>query len=92
LKDPDKLRILADAFDKCGLKNEGELLRKRATLRTAAPEVKAARKEAYRNAMKTKDPKVARQLADVFEKEGATGAAASLRHMAQGLEALQEAV
>jgi predicted negative regulator of RcsB-dependent stress response len=85
LKDPVKLRELATAFDKENLKEEAELLRKRAALRELPADVKAGRRDAFKKGMASKDPTGIETLAKEFEKEGATGAAAALREYAAGL-------
>lgn len=85
LKDPAELRKLADSFDKEGLKKEGDMLRKRAALREMPPDVKAARKDAYRKGMQSTDKSGVLRLAEAFHLQGATGAAASLRKYAAGL-------
>ena len=85
LKDPVKLRQLADAFEKEGLTKEAAMLRKRAKLRELPPKTKKARRAAYRKGLKSKDPLAVRKLASAFRREGATGAAASLQKYAQAL-------
>jgi hypothetical protein len=85
LKDPEKLRSLADAFDKEGLKDEAIMLRKRAALRELPASSKEARKAAFRKGMSSSDPKAVRVLATAFHKQGATGAAQALKKYAEGL-------
>lgn len=85
LKDPAKLKELADAFEKEGLHDAAQLLRKRAILRELPPELKKARREALRKGLSSNDPKEVNELADAFEKEGATGAANDLRAYAKAL-------
>ncbi|MGH9966571.1 MAG: hypothetical protein ACREBG_01890 [Pyrinomonadaceae bacterium] len=85
LKDPAKLNALADAFEKEGLKNEASQLRKRAKLRGMPDGVKAARRDAFKKCMQSKDPNAIEKCAKAFEKEGATGAATKLRQYAAGL-------
>jgi hypothetical protein len=85
LKEPDKLRTLADAYEKEGLKDEAALLRKRAILREMPADVRAKRQEAFGAAMRSTDPKKVEAVALAFQKEGATGAAANLRKYAAGL-------
>ena len=87
LKDPGKLRKLADVYRKEGLPGHADLLEKRAKLRELPPDIKAARKAAYRKAMASTDAEAVRKLADAYDKEGATGAAASLRKYADSLKA-----
>jgi len=89
-KDPDKLRKLAESFDKEGLKDPyGDMLRKRATLRALPEDVKKARRDAFHKAMKTTDPAkipVLERMADAYEDEGCTGVAYQLREYAKGLK------
>lgn len=85
LKDPAKLRKLAEQFNAVGLKEEGTLLEKRAALRELPDDVKKARKTAFRTAMKSTNQPAILQLAVEFDKQGATGAAAALRKYAAGL-------
>lgn len=86
MKEPDKLRKLAEAFRNEGLPAQAEMLEKRAKLRELPPETKAARKDVFRKGMTSQDPAAVMQLANVFESEGATGAAATLRKYASGLK------
>ena len=86
MKDADKLRKLAKVFRDEGLPAQAELLEKRAKLRELPPEVKEARRAAYKKGMASQDPVAVRSLADTFDKEGATGAAASLRKYADSLK------
>lgn len=92
LKEPEKLRKLADVFDKEGLKVEAEMLRKRAALRELPAEDKAKRKEAFRKGMRTHDdngkvqnPDKVEKLAGAFLSQGATGNATALKRHAEGL-------
>jgi hypothetical protein len=89
-KDPDKLRKLAETFDKEGLKDPyGDMLRKRATLRALPEDVKKARRDAFHKAMKTTDASkipVLNRMADAYEEEGCTGVAYQLREYAKGLK------
>lgn len=86
VKDPEVLRRFSQAFYNEGCVAEGEMLLKRALLREQPPEVKRLRNEAYRKGMASKNPEAIRELANEFEKIGATGAAASLRDAALALE------
>lgn len=87
VKDPAKLRALAKAFREQGLTREADILEKRASLRDLPPDVKEARRDAYRKGMDSKDPLAVDNLANAFEKEGATGAAEALRKQAEALRA-----
>lgn len=82
---PEKLRKLAEAFDKKGYKVRAELLRKRADLRGASPEVKAQRKAILEKALKSKDFVTIEKIARKFESLTATGAAKKLREHAKKL-------
>lgn len=85
VKDVNKLKALAKAFDEQGLPHYADLLNKRANLRTLSPEIKAARKDAYRKAMRSDKPEAIRQVAAAFDRDGANGAANSLRQYADSL-------
>jgi len=91
VQDPAKLRSLADVYEKEGLKDEAELLRKRAKLRELPKAVKDARQAAFRETLKSKDPVAVRRVAAAFRKEGCTGAAAKLEEYAKGLEVAAKA-
>lgn len=85
-KDPVKLRALAAQFRSEGLNPQADLLEKRAKLRELPDDVKAARKAAFRQAMSSTDKKAVLGMAQAYENEGATGAAAKLREYAKGLQ------
>ena len=85
LLEPEKLRDLADAFQKVGLVGHANMLRKRADLREMPAETKIARREVFKKAMSSTNKDAIRQVANVFESEGAIGAAADLRKYADGL-------
>lgn len=89
VKDPAKLRAIADAFESQGFKEEANLLRKRAALRELPPATTIARRKAFRQGLSSKDPVGVLKLADAFDKEGATGAAAELRKYAASLQVAQ---
>jgi hypothetical protein len=78
-KDPDKLRTLAKVFRDQGLDAQATLLELRAKLRELPPDVQEGRKDAFRAGMASTNANGVRALADTFEREGATGAAAALR-------------
>lgn len=82
LKDPVKLRLLADAFEKEGFLAAATMLRKRAALRELPNEVKSERRSLFKKAMASTNPETVRELAAAFEGEGATGAAETLRKYA----------
>ncbi len=85
LKDPAKLRALSDAFAGEGLVTQAKLLRQRAALRELPETVKRARRQAFRNATKSKNKTAVLELAEAYEKEGCTAAASRLREYASGL-------
>ena len=82
---PTQLEKLATAFEEQGLKAEGSLLRKRAKLRSMSPDEKEARKDVFRRALKSKDPNAVERVANIYEAQGATGSAKTLRMVAIGL-------
>lgn len=86
LKDGDDLRALADVFEKEGYKDQAEMLRGRAKLRELPPDVKQQRRDIFYEALGATDPVYINKIADAFEKEHATGAAAKLREYADGLK------
>lgn len=90
IKDPVKLRELAAVFRSQGLVAEAEMLTKRAALRELPPEVVQARREAFRAAMASTDATKVMGMADAYESQGCTGAAADLRKYAAGLLAAEE--
>lgn len=82
-------RNLAKTYKDKGMVEEAKMLIKRAELSEASPELKAARKEAFRKAFLSTDIDAIRQFANVCEEMGALGACASLRERANGLMATQ---
>jgi hypothetical protein len=84
--EPAQLRALAKVFTDNGLPLQADLLEKRAKLRELPPDVKEARKAAFRTAMESTNADGIRVVADAFEKEGATGAATALRKRAFDLD------
>ncbi len=85
LKDPDKLRTLAQSFRDEDMIAEANMLDKRAALQERPAEVKVAHKEAFRKGMASTDPAKVNDLADAFDSMGCTGAAENLRKYAAGL-------
>lgn len=85
-KDPVSLRKLAAAFRDQGCDIEANKLDSRAAMYELPPEVLHERREVFRKLMKSTDPVVIRNAADVFESQSCDGAAANLRRYAQGLE------
>src|SRR5262245_44194793 len=72
LKDPEKLRKLADEFENQGLKEQAALLRKRAVIRELPDDLKKARRDAFRAAMKSTNQPAILKLAEAYDAEGAT--------------------
>ena len=85
VKDPDELRKLAAVYKSEGLTAQADLLNKRAALRELPPDVKAARRAAFKAGMNSNDINAITKLADAFNQTGATGAANALRKYADGL-------
>jgi hypothetical protein len=79
LKDPIKLRSLADGFEKEGFRAQAELLRKRAVLRELSPTEREQRKKIFDKTMSSTNTKVMEQIAALLDEQGATGAAANIR-------------
>jgi hypothetical protein len=91
LKDPAKIRALAQAFDKEGLKTQGDMLRKRADYIELPDAVKAAHRKAFEKAMASTDPNAVKKCAEAFAKSGATKTASVLNKYADGLQKAQDA-
>ncbi len=89
--DTAKLRALADSFEKEGLRGEADLLRKRALLREAPADVKAARRQAFRKAMGSDNANAILEVAKAHEQVGAMGAAEELKQRAANVAALKNA-
>jgi len=85
-RDPVKLRALAKTFKAEGLDAEAAMLEKRAKLRELPPEIKAARRQAFKDAMNSQNKDAILGMAQAYENEGATGAAEKLREYARGLQ------
>ncbi len=85
IKEPEKLRKLSTGFQAQGLTEQADMLAKRARLRELPADVKEGRRAAYQKGMTLTNPASVEKLAAEFEKEGATGAAASLRKYGSGL-------
>jgi len=88
VKDPKKLKTLAESFRKEGLNVQADLLEKRAKLRELPQKVKDERRAVFRKAMSSTNPNAVKQVASVYEKEGATGAANALRKYADSISKL----
>jgi hypothetical protein len=87
LKDPQKLRELADVYESEHLEEEAVVLRKRAHLRELPADIQAQRRDAFRLGMSCKDPQKVRELADAFSSEACFSAATNLRLYESGLVA-----
>lgn len=85
MKDPVKLRSLANTYQKYGLKAEANELRKRAALREAPQTLKDERTKVFKKALDSTDPQGVSKVADAFHKIGAYGAADKLKKYALGL-------
>lgn len=88
---PSYLRSLADAFEAEGLGKEAKLLRQRAALKEAPPEVKAKRRAIFSKAMQSTNPDAILAVAKAHEKIGATGAAEALKAQADAVRAVKDA-
>lgn len=91
LKDPAKLRQLADAFEKEGLKKEATMLRRRAGYIELPQEVKDKHRAVFEKAMASTNPEAIENIAKAFEAKGQTTVAGVLRNYAAGLKAAKEA-
>jgi len=85
LKDPTKLRELADVYTKEGLTSEADILRKRAAIRELPKAVKLQRKAVFKKAINSKNPDAIREVAAAFAGEGCFGAARDLNAHAESL-------
>lgn len=85
LKEPAKLRTLAAAYEKQGLKAQAAELRKRAAIYDAPPQVKEQRKQVFKKAMNSTNPVAVKKVAAAFQKVGHYEGAAKLRSYARGL-------
>ena len=85
LEDPAKLSQLAGEFEKNGLPEQADMIRKRAALRALPKEIKKQRKAVFQKAMQSKNKQAVRNLAQAYYNEGATGAAQALHTYADGL-------
>lgn len=88
-KDAENMRKTADLFeaqkDK-SIQPYADMLRKRAALRDLTKAQKEARREAFRQALRSQDVKGIEDMARASDKVGATGAAVALRKYAKGLK------
>jgi hypothetical protein len=91
LKDPAKLRDLANAYDKEGLKIQAKMLRKRATCIELPEDVKKKHRECFEKAMASTNVPAIEKIAGAFENQGQTIVAGELRKYAEGLKAAEKA-
>jgi hypothetical protein len=85
VEDPQKLIAIASQFEAQGLPDHGDMLRKRAALRSLPDAVKKARHDAFVKGMQSKDRMKVIALAAAFHREGCSGSAADLYKYAAGL-------
>ena len=85
LKSPEKLRALADLFEKERLFPQAQLLRQRAALRELPDDIKKQRRLVFRRAMRSTNKAAVISVANAFDKEGCTTACEKLRAYASGL-------
>lgn len=85
MRDPANLDKLAATFEGEGLPEQAALLRQRAALKRLPNEVKLARRDIWRKAIKCKDKQKLLRLASAYDREGCTSAAMRLREIASGL-------
>ena len=85
-KDSNKLRTLADVFEKVGSNPEATMLRKRAALIDAPSDLKQARRGALAKGLASSNKQGVLNLALAYEEIGATSAASKLREHASTLD------
>jgi hypothetical protein len=85
LKDPEKLRTLAQAYEDAGCLAEARILKQRANLRELPKHVRAQRRDVFARAIRSSNPDAVRKVAEAFASEGALGAAENLRRHANSL-------
>lgn len=88
---PDKLRLLADDFQKEGLKAEAHWMRVRADWRSRPPEVKRKHDDVFAKALQSEKVDGILEVAKIFENMTATIKAAQLRARATSLTEAREA-
>lgn len=85
LKDPQKLRTLAQAYEDAGCLAEARILKQRAQLRELPKHVRAQRRDVFARAIRSSNADAVRKVAEAFASEGALGAAENLRRHANSL-------
>jgi len=83
LKDPEKMRALANEFTKFGLKAEASMLRRRAAWRGRSPELRQQHEDIFQRALASSNIDGILRVAAIFEEETATLKAARLRQHAK---------
>lgn len=87
VKDPVQVRSMGVAFKAAGKHEQGDMLLKRAKLRELPRSVQKARRQVFKQfSTQCKDPVKIRAVAQTFDSEGHTGAARTLRQIADSLE------
>lgn len=92
LKQPEKLRALAAAFEGEGLIAEADLLKKRAAIKELPKNKREERRAIFRKAIQSSNIPAIRAVADEFRAAGCTGAAANLYQHADSLVEQAEAM
>lgn len=89
LRDPLKLKAMAEAFEKEGLKLQGKMLRKRGEWRARNTTQRVAHEEVFQKAMQSDNPSAIIQVARAFEGMTATVKARKLYERANALREAQ---
>jgi hypothetical protein len=92
LQDPAKLKSLAEAFEREGLKAQGAVLRRRADWRSRDENTKKKHEEIFQKALKSKNVAAILEVALAFESMTATLKAKQLRDYADSLKAASATV
>lgn len=82
---PEKMRKVADAFEKARCYPQARMLRLRVELSDLPPEIQAQRRADFAKGMASKNGPGVLRLAQAFEDQGATSSAAKLRRHARAL-------
>ncbi len=86
LQDPEKLKSLADAFEREGLKAQAAILKRRSEWRARDEKTKASHEEIFQKALKSKNVAAILEVALAFESMTATLKAKQLRDHAEKLK------
>lgn len=92
LKQPEKLRALAAAFEGEGFIAEADLLKKRAAIKELPKSKREERRAVFRKAIQSSNIPAIRAVANEFRAAGCTGAAANLYQHADSLVEQAEAM